>query len=73
MLKELYHITKKTAKEVNLFECYCSICERIKTKIVSDNTIDAKGLQNFFENLGSGRAKAAKTLLSKQLTFQLGR
>ena len=52
---------KKTNKEVKLFEGKCSQCKRTKTRIVSDNTIQAEGLQDFFKGLG----KAAKNIGKK--------
>ena len=52
---------KKTNKEVKLFEGKCSSCKRTKTRIVSDNTIQAEGLQDFFKGLG----KAAKNIGKK--------
>ena len=52
---------KKTNKEVKLFEGKCSSCNRKKTRIVSDNTIEAEGLQIFFKGLG----KAAKSIAKK--------
>ena len=52
---------KKTGKEVKLFEGKCSQCKRTKTRIVSDNTIEAEGLQDFFKGLG----KAAKNMGKK--------
>ena len=38
-----------------------SSCNRKKTRIVSDNTIQAEGLQDFFKGLG----KAAKNIGKK--------
>ena len=52
---------KKTGKDVKLFEGKCSQCKRTKTRIVSDNTIEAEGLQDFFKRLG----KAAKNIGKK--------
>ena len=50
-----------TGKKVKLFEGKCSSCKRTKTRIVSDNTIQAEGLQDFFKGLGN----AAKTIGKK--------
>ena len=52
---------KKTNKEIKLFEGKCSQCKRTKTRIVSDNIIEAEGLQDFFKGLG----KAAKNIGKK--------
>ena len=46
---------------VKLLVEMCSICERKKSLIVSDRTIQAVGLGNFFSSLG----KAAKLLERK--------
>ena len=45
-------INKKTGKEVKLLVGKCVICDRKKTRIVSDNVIQAEGLGDFFKNLG---------------------
>ena len=41
-----------TSKGSKVLIGYCSICARKKSKTVSDNTIQAEGLVNFFKNLG---------------------
>ena len=41
---------------------YCSICNRKKSMIVTDNTIKAEGLGDFFKNLGKISEKAGKKL-----------
>ena len=46
---------------------YCSICNRKKSMTVSDNTIEAEGLGNFFKNLGKISAKAGKKLATNVL------
>ena len=46
---------------------YCSICNRKKSMIVTDNTIKAEGLSSFFKNLRKISAKAAKKLASNVL------
>ena len=46
---------------------YCSVCNRKKSMIVSDNTIKAEGLGSFFKNLGKISAKAGKKLASNVL------
>ena len=60
-------INKKTGREIKLLVGKCAICDRKKSTIVSDNTIQAEGLGNFFKNLGKVSSKAAKKLASKVL------
>ena len=61
-------INKKTVKEVKLLVRKCVTCDRKKTMIVSDNVIQAEGLDDFFENLGKKgldlSKKMAKNVLS---------
>ena len=40
---------KKTGEEIKLLIGQCSICNRQKSKIVSNNTIEAEGLSEFFQ------------------------
>ena len=47
--KNYGHITSKSNKVVIGF---CSICQRKKSMTVSDNTIQAEKLGEFFKNLG---------------------
>ena len=47
---------KKTNKEILAFRGVCSLCKRSETKMVSDNTIAAEGLQGFSKD-GSKTAK----------------
>ena len=51
-----------TSKGSKVLIGYCSVCNRKKSMTVSDNTIKAEGLGNFFENLGKISAKAGKKL-----------
>ena len=46
---------------------YCSICNRKKSMIFTDNTIKAEGLSSFFKNLGKVSAKAGKKLATNVL------
>ena len=55
-------INKKSGKEVKLLVGKCVMCDRKKTMIVSDNTIQAERLGDFFKNLGKVSSKAAKKL-----------
>ena len=58
---------KKTGKEVKLLVGKCVICDKRKSMIVSDNTIQAEGLGDFFKNLGKVSSKAAKKLAKNAL------
>ena len=60
-------INKKTRREINLLLEQCSICNRKKTMIVSDNTIQAECLGDFFKNLGKVSGKAAKKIATNAL------
>ena len=53
-------INKKTGREIKLLVGKCVICNRKKSMIVSDNTIQAEGLGDFFKNLGKKRIKCIK-------------
>ena len=55
-------VNKKTGKDIKLLVGNCSICNRKKSMIVSDNTIKAEGLGSFFKNLGKISSKAGKKL-----------
>ena len=59
---------KKTGKQIKLLVGQCSICNRKKSMIVSDNTIQAEGLGDFFKNLGKASAKAGKKLAKNVLS-----
>ena len=47
---------------------YCSVCNRKKSMIVTDNTIKAEGLSSFFKKLGKIFAKAGKKLAKNVLS-----
>ena len=59
-----------TSKGSKVLIGYCSVCNRKKTMTVSDDTIKAEGLGNFFKNLGKKglnvSKKMAKNVLSNQ-------
>ena len=55
-------VNKKTGKQIKLLVGKCVICDRRKSMIVGDNTIQAEGLGDFFKNLGKISAKAGKKL-----------
>ena len=58
---------KKTGKEIKFLVGKCVICNRKKSMIVNDNTIQAEGLGDFFKNLGKVSSKAAKKLAKNAL------
>ena len=60
-------LNKKTGREIKLLVGQCSICNRKKSMIVSNNTIQAEGLGSFFKNLGRISAKAGKKLATNVL------
>ena len=55
---------KKTGAPVKLLRGTCSTCKRNKSLIVSDQTIQAEGLGNFFEHLGSAAKNVGKKILN---------
>ena len=59
---------KKTGRENKLLVGQCSICNTKKSMIVSDNTIKAEGLGDFFKKLGKISAKAGKKLAKNVLS-----
>ena len=61
-------LNKKTGREIKLLVGQCSICNRKKSMIVSDNTIQAEGLSDFFKNMGKISAKAVKKLAKNVLS-----
>ena len=60
-------VKKKTGEQIKLLVGKCVICDRKKSMIVSDNTIEAEGLGDFFKNLGKISAKAGKKLAKNVL------
>ena len=60
-------INKKTGREIKLLVGKSVICNRKKSMIVSDNTIQAEGLGDFFKNLGKLSAEAGKKLATNVL------
>ena len=55
---------KKTGAPVKLLRGTCSTCKRNKSLIVSDQTIQAEGLGNFFKHLGSAAKNVGKKILN---------
>ena len=61
-------INKKTGKEIKLLVGKCVICDRKKSMIVSDNTIQAEGLGDFFKNFGEKGINASKKMAKNVLS-----
>ena len=57
-------VNKKTGMSVKLLRGTCSTCKRYKSLIVSDQTIQAKGLGDFFKHLGSAAKNVGKKILN---------
>ena len=55
---------KKTGAPVKLLRGTCSTCKRNKSLIVSNQTIQAEGLGNFFKHLGSAAKNVGKKILN---------
>ena len=62
-------VNKKTGREIKLLVGKCVVCNRKKSMIVCDNTIEAEGLGDFFKNLGKVSSKAAKKLAKNALEY----
>ena len=60
-------VNKKTGTQITILIGKCLISGRKKSKIVSDNTIQAEGLGSFFKNLGKISAKAGKKIATNVL------
>ena len=65
-------VNKKTGKQIKILVGKCMICDKRKSMIVNDNTIQAECLGDFFKNLGKISAKAGKKL-AKNVTRNPGR
>ena len=61
-------INKKTGREVKLLVGQCSICNRKKSMIVSDNTIKEEGLGHFLKNLGKKGLNVSKKMAKNVLS-----
>ena len=61
-------INKKTGREIKLSVGQCSICNRKNSTIVSDNTIEAEGLRDFFKNLGKKGLNVSKKMAKNALS-----
>ena len=60
-------LNKKTGREIKLLVGHCLICNRKKSMIVSDNTIQAEGLGDFFKNLGKKGLNVSKKMAKNVL------
>ena len=56
-----------TSHGSKVFIGYCSICNKIKSMTISDNTIQAGGFGNFFKSLGKSSIKVGKKLAKNVL------
>ena len=57
-----------TSKSSKVLYGYCSICNRKKSMTVSDNTIKAEGLGDFFKNLGKKGLNVSKKMAKNVLS-----
>ena len=55
---------KKTVAPVKLLRGTCSTCKRNKSLIVSDQTIQAEGLGDFFRGIGKAAKSVGKKILN---------
>ena len=60
-------LNKKTGREIKLLVGQCSICNGKKSTIVSDNTIKAEGLGDFFKNLSKKGLNVSKKMVKNVL------
>ena len=59
---------KKTGKEIKLSVGKCLICNKGKSRIVSDNVIQEESLRDFFENLGKKGLNVSKIMAKNVLS-----
>ena len=55
-------VNKKTGREIKFLVGKCVVCNRKKSMIVSDKTIQAEGLGNFFKNVGKKQLNVSKKM-----------
>ena len=53
---------KKTGPDIKLLVGNCMICDREKCMIVSDNTMEAESISDFFKNLGKNELDVSKKM-----------
>ena len=61
-------INKKPGEEIKLLFGKCVICDRKKSMIVSDNTVQAEGLGNFLKSLGKKGPNVSKKMAKNVLS-----
>ena len=61
-------VNKKTGREIKLLVGKCVVCNRKKSMIVSDNTVQAEGLGDFFKNLGKKGLNVSKKMAKNVLS-----
>ena len=61
-------VIKKTGREIKLLVGNCVVCNRKKSMIVSDNTVQAEGLGDFFKNLGKKGLNVSKKMAKNVLS-----
>ena len=61
-------VNKKTGKDTKLLVGKCVVCNRKKSMIVSDNTIQAEGLADFFKKLGKKGLNVSKKMAKNVLS-----
>ena len=57
---------KKTGMPVKLLRGTCSTCKRNKSLIVSDQTISAEGLGDFFKHIGKAAKNVGKKIILEE-------
>ena len=57
-------VNKKTGMSAKLLRGTCSTCKRNKSLIVSDQTIKAEGLGDFFRSVGKAAKNVGKKILN---------
>ena len=62
----------RTSKGSKVLICYCSVCNRKKSMTVSDKTIQAESLADFFKSLGKEGLNVSKKM-AKNVTKNPGR
>ena len=61
-------VNKKTGREIKILVGKCVVCNRKKSMIVSDSTIRAEGLGDFFKNLGKKGLNVSKKMAKNVLS-----
>ena len=60
-------LNKKTGGEIKLLVGKCVVCNKKKSRIVSDNTIQAEGLSDFLKKLGKKGLNVSKKMAKNVL------